>query len=482
MKRPPRCRPRERSDVVTTEWSRYASRTPQVPPPKIPPQVPPPTVSEQNASESPETAEPQAPAPAGDESRRASRGSLLVIFLTVFIDLLGFGIVLPLLPIYARSFAVDESGWEIALLMASFSIMQFLVAPFWGRLSDRIGRRPVLMVGLSGSVVFYTLFGIATVRESMALLFVSRIGAGIAGATISTAHAYIADVTPHKERTRGMALIGAAFGLGFTFGPLFGFFALIGSPDKPGPGPGYAAAALSLVALLMAIFLLPESLNPQRKPQKRTWMTFTALTDAIGIPSIGLLLATTFICVVAFGSFESTLSLLLKDEQSGMAFNLREVLLTFTYIGLTLALVQGGIVRPLARRINEPVLASSGTLIMMAGLALLALAQQTQRNDVLYVALAVCVAGFAFITPSLNSLISRRSDPGKQGGILGLTQSISSLGRIVGPLVGIPLFYQDVLLPMWAGIGLLGLALVLVLIAAPRGRDYPAEAESAEAA
>ncbi len=186
-------------------------------------------------------------------SETPRRGSLLVIFLTVFIDLLGFGMVLPLLPIYAQSFDVGASGWVLGLLMASFSAMQFLFAPLWGRLSDRIGRRPVLMVGLAGSVVFYTLFGIATVLQSIAWLFVARIGAGIAGATISTAQAYIADSTSLENRAKGMALIGAAFGFGFTLGPLLGGLALPGEGSQPGPGPGYVAAGLSALALLLAL-------------------------------------------------------------------------------------------------------------------------------------------------------------------------------------------------------------------------------------
>jgi MFS transporter, DHA1 family, tetracycline resistance protein len=145
---------------------------------------------------------------------RSSHGSLAVIFLTVFIDLLGFGMVLPLLPIYADHFVDDPSGWWLGLLMASFSAMQLIFSPMWGRLSDRIGRRPVLMIGLGGSVVFYSLFGWATVMQSYWLLLASRIGAGIAGATISTAHAYIADSTTLDQRPKGMALIGMAFGLG----------------------------------------------------------------------------------------------------------------------------------------------------------------------------------------------------------------------------------------------------------------------------
>ena len=165
-------------------------------------------------------------------------GSLLVIFLTVFIDLLGFGMVLPLLPLYANQFGTDGGGWMLGVLMASFSVMQFLFSPLWGRLSDRIGRRPVLMIGLAGSVVFYALFGVGSVMESYWMLLATRIGAGISGATISTAQAYIADTTSLEKRPKGMALIGMAFGMGFTFGPLLGFFAVRNEMENPGPWPG----------------------------------------------------------------------------------------------------------------------------------------------------------------------------------------------------------------------------------------------------
>ena len=399
------------------------------------------------------------------------QGSLFVVFLTVFIDLLGFGIVLPLLPIYATTFATDSAGWTIALLMSSYSIMQFIFAPFWGRLSDRVGRRPILIVGLLGSVIFYGLFALATIQTSLLLLFVSRIGAGIAGATISTAHAYIADVTTLENRTKGMALIGAAFGLGFTFGPLFGALALLGPPGELSPLPGYAASGLSALALLSAIFVLPESLTEKKVPQLRSWMLYRSSASALAIPSIGLLLLTSFVCVVAFGSFESVLSLLLKTED-GFALDLREVLFCFAYIGFMLALIQGGIVRQLSKRMSEIALAGSGVFIMILGLLLLSLSQIQGSFAILLIALAVCVAGFAFITPSLNALISRRSDPAQQGVVLGLAQSISSLARIVGPLVGIPLFFGNVLWPMFAGIGMLAIGFLLLRIAAQRGGDF----------
>src|SRR5437773_2387217 len=268
------------------------------------------------------------PGPSDGASTAPSRGSLLVIFLTVFIDLLGFGMVLPLLPIYAKSFGVKEEGLVIGLLMSSFSAMTFIFAPLWGRASDRVGRRPVLIVGLIGSVGFYILFGVATAFQSMALLFVARIGAGIAGATIPAAQAYIADVTTLKNRARGMALIGAAFGLGFTFGPLLGAAALIFSHDVgTSPWPGYAAALLSGIALMLAIFLLPESLRPGSQHAGHALIDWRAWHDAFVTRSVPALLATAFASVVSFGAFETTLSLLLNDEKLPFQFEFYEVLL-----------------------------------------------------------------------------------------------------------------------------------------------------------
>src|SRR3954447_24030965 len=189
------------------------------------------------------------------------RGALLTVFLVVVIDLLGFAIVLPLLPRIAEAYLEGQSkavtGLTIGSLFSSFSLMQFLFSPLWGRLSDRIGRRPVLLVGLAGSVAFYTLFGYAATIDpeqsslAITLMFASRIGAGIAGATIATAAAVIADCTPPDQRKRGMALIGAAFGVGFTFGPLIAFAAIKLLPAQGHGAVGYVAAALSLVALVI---------------------------------------------------------------------------------------------------------------------------------------------------------------------------------------------------------------------------------------
>jgi MFS family permease len=412
-----------------------------------------------------------------------SRGSLLVIFLTVFIDLLGFGMVLPLLPIYAKTFGVDKHGWEIGLLMASFSAMTFLFSPLWGRLSDRIGRRPVLMVGLLGSVVFYALFGLATIWQSLAWLFVSRIGAGIAAATIPTAQAYIADSTTVGTRAKGMALIGAAFGLGFTFGPLLGFAALVFSRSEAdvatSPWPGFVAAGLSACAFLLAALVLPESLRPGTEAHRHALFDGRSWADALATPSIGAILLTSFISVVSFGAYETTLSLLLEDK---FGFELPQILLYFAFIGFTLSLAQGLLVRRLAGRISEFAMASAGGVVTMLGFLLLSLATEATRLPLLVVASAVEVIGFSLMTPSLQSLISRRSDPAKQGGILGVAQSVSALARVVGPVLAVRLFFSGPTLPYWTAMALMAGGLAVFVALGRTGRDYAPAVETVESA
>ena len=419
-----------------------------------------------------------------DEQRSVRTGSLLVIFLTVFIDLLGFGIVLPLLPLYADQFGTDPSGWVIGLLMASFSIMQFLFAPIWGSLSDRVGRRPIIMIGLAGSVVFYTLFGIATIYQSLTWLFITRIGAGVAGATVPTAQAYIADTTDNENRARGMALIGMAFGLGFTLGPLFAVFAVPGGDSDPGPGPGFAAAALSAVALVLAVFKLPESLTERSESaNQKQWWDLNRWKTALSEPAIKLLLLAFFVCIFAFAGFETTLSMLIRgsDDFSDPPFNFsfKNVCWTFALIGLLVAIVQGGVVRPLAKYIPEKILATTGALIEVAGFALMAYAASTASLPMLFTSLVVIVCGYACLQPNLYSLLSRWSDPTQQGTVLGIGQSINALARIFGSAVGIPMlkatFFIPYALPYVVGSALMLAVAVLISWAASRGRDFSAK-------
>src|SRR5262245_56211441 len=216
----------------------------------------------------------------------APRSALLTVFLVVFIDLLGFGIVLPLLPRYADRLLEPagisrqlDRGLVIGGLLSVFSAMQFLFAPIWGRISDRVGRRPILLVGLAGSVVFYALLGYASdlpltsAGLALTLLFVARLGQGMAGATISTAQAVIADCTPPEKRKHGMALIGAAFGIGFTFGPIIGATSLAFFPEHHG-AIGYVAAGLSFTAFVLGVLLLPETRRLGSAPVDRRWLNW----------------------------------------------------------------------------------------------------------------------------------------------------------------------------------------------------------------
>lgn len=397
-------------------------------------------------------------------------GSLAVLFLTVFVDLLGFGMVMPLLAVYADQFSRDAGGWTIGLLMASFSAMQFLAAPVWGMLSDRIGRRPVLMAGLAGSVIFYSLFAWASHVDSLFLLFVSRIGAGIAGATIPTAQAYIADSTPPEKRSHGMAIIGIAMGFGFTFGPLLGYLALPSGEGNPGPWPGIVAAGLSLVALTMAFFLLPESRIPGGESTARKWLDVNGLRHALGRPCLLLLLVGYVICIFAFVQFETTLSLLLYRSEHGLSqtpfdFSWRNLLLTYALIGIVLAVVQGGLIRPLSKRVSEIPLLVTGMVMDCLAFLLMIYAIHVVSLPLLYTSLILVSAGFAFMQPPLHGLVSLWTPQDRQGSVLGFAQSLNALARISGSALSIPLLRKSTSLPYSSAALLILIAVGLILAA-----------------
>jgi MFS family permease len=351
----------------------------------------------------------------------------------------------------------------LGLLMSSFSAMQFVFAPMWGRLSDRIGRRPILWLGLTGSVFFYTLFGIASeigqagwLNAGLVLLFVARLGAGVAGATISTAQAVIADTTTSEGRSRGMALIGAAFGIGFTFGPLLGF----GSLFVPTKGaPGFTAAALSLIALILAIRLLPETLQPGNIRAQRRLFQWDVLRAALRIPSVGELIIIFFFATFAFGGLESTLAMVnklllnpladLHEELTSEAAKTAEKknFLVFAYVGFVLVLANMGYRRLVKRKLELQFL-RIGSILMGLGLAgavgILLIRNREETSSAIFafalLVMTLAVIGFACITPSVQALISLRIEPSQQGEILGVNQSGAALARILGPFVGLSLF------------------------------------------
>ncbi|HEV2736833.1 MAG TPA: MFS transporter, partial [Longimicrobiaceae bacterium] len=340
------------------------------------------------------------------------RSPLAVVFLTVFLDLVGFGIVIPLLPLYAERFGAGPVG--VTWLVAVYSLMQLLFAPWWGSLSDRVGRRPVLLVGLFGSAASYLLFGLA---GSLAMLFVGRALAGIMGANVGVAQAYIADVTAPEERARGMGLIGAAFGLGFILGPAIG-----GALSHFGHAvPFFGAAALAAANGLLALFRLPESLPAERRsahpagsgPRAR----LRALAAAAANPRLRPLYAASLLATLAIAAMEATLSLW-ADRRWGLSP--AEVAYLFAYVGAVAVLVQGALVGRLARRLGEHGLALAGALSLAAGLAAIPLASSAW---LLALALAAFAFGHGTLTPALSALVSRAAPGGEQGRLLGVSQS-----------------------------------------------------------
>lgn len=349
----------------------------------------------------------------------ASVSPLVIILVTVFIDLLGFGIIIPLLPFYAESFGA--SAFAIGLLGTSFSLMQFLFSPVWGRWSDRIGRKPIILVGLLGSCLSYLALALST---SLTLIFVARIVGGIAGANIPTAQAYIADVTTPENRARGMGMVGAAFGLGFIFGPAIGGLLSRVSPETP----MWFAAALCLSNFVAAWFFLPES-----RPVSTTTRELgrlEAFRHAMGKPALVLLLALYFIVTLAFSGFEATFALF---SEAKFGFTSSSIGFLFAFIGLVLAIVQGVLVHKVVKVIGERRLIPFAIFAIAVGIGMIPFVWSVPT---LLVALGVLAVGMGFNGPSLSSMVSRLADPDDQGGILGLASSLASLGRVVGPAWG----------------------------------------------
>jgi MFS transporter, DHA1 family, tetracycline resistance protein len=387
--------------------------------------------------------------PAPGNTSTASSGSRAILFFTVFIHLLGFGIIIPLLPYYAERFGA--SGLTVGLLTTSFSLAQFLFAPLWGRLSDRIGRRPVLLGSLILTGVSYLVFAVAT---SLPMLFVSRIFAGIAGATLSTAQAYIADTTTPENRTRGMGLIGAAFGMGFIFGPAMG-----GVLSRWGFSvPAYAAAGLAAAAFLFALVRLPESLPPEEREAARHRVR-ASFRDALSRPVVGTVLGLFFIATLCFSGMEAVLALFCERF---FGWGPHHIGYLFAYVGVVAAVLQAGIVGALAKRFGERALIRAGLALMGAAFIVAGLVPPV---GLFLVMMGMIAVGSGLITPSLSSLVSVATPADEQGRILGVYQSLGSLGRAVGPfLVGLLYDVVSPGAPLWAA----GTVLVLASLAAVR--------------
>ena len=375
------------------------------------------------------------------------RSSLGILFLIVFTDLLGFGIVIPLLPKYGETLGATPA--QLGALLASYSLLQFVFSPVWGRLSDRFGRKPILVTSLVGSVLGYGLFAAA---RTIPMLIFARALAGLMAANISTAQAYIADVTPPEKRAKGMGVVGAAFGLGFSLGPFVGgglaslqksaAFATFHEWPLVGPIfanpqglPGLFAALLSAVALVLAIVLLPESLTG-KAPARPKASRLRLIWEAVNRPNVGVVYILYFIYTFGFTQMEVTLAQLI-----GFRFHLdiEHSYLLFGWVGFVGAFVQGVLIGVLTRRFGERVLAAAGILIVTISLAAISYVPSIPW---LMAMLGLLAVGAGLSTPSLSALVSRLTPPTQQGSALGIFQSISSIARIVGPVVA-QLLYQE---------------------------------------
>jgi MFS family permease len=411
---------------------------------------------------------------------------LLVIFLTVFIDLVGFGIVVPLVPLYGKHLVPDcvQAAWAqglvIGVIVAAFSAMQFLFSPVWGRLSDRHGRRPILLLSTAGAAASYVLFALsATLARPLAallLMILSRMLAGLFGGNITVAQAYIADISAPEERSRKMGLIGMAFGFGFIFGPAIGGLSLryLGST-----GPGWMAAAMCAANFLLAFFILAESLKPAsdhltQRPHLDQW------TYTLRQPRIGLLVIVFFLSTFCFSCFESTLPLLVSDN---FHLDVRQdqtsastVAYLFVYCGLIGAFVQGGAIGPLVKVLGEPRLMAVSLVLTAVSLAWLPFIGGTARLSwgvllhtqglpwlAMLAALALLSVGTSLTRPPLFGLLSNLTPAHEQGATIGVAQSAGSLARILGPLFATPLLSFHPSLPYLVCAAILLATTVLVV-------------------
>jgi MFS transporter, DHA1 family, tetracycline resistance protein len=349
---------------------------------------------------------------------------LLIIFLTIFVNLVGFGIIIPLLPFYAETFGA--SPLVIGLLFAIFSLCQLVASPALGDLSDRYGRRPVLIFSLAGTVTSFVMLALA---HSIVMLFLARMVDGLSGGNISTARAYVADVTEPKDRARAYGLIGAAFGLGFIFGP-----ALSGVLSKVSyTAPIWAAAALTLVATIMAWAWLPETVH---RVHAGAGNPLRYLPELLRRPVVRQVLGIDFVFWFALAIFQTTFSLFVAAR---FGFDAATTGYVFAGFGLLGVIVQGGFIRPIVRRIGDKQTFVVGLVCGAIGLAAAAVAQSVM---LFLLALVPLSLGMGFGMPTISSLVSQSAGSHEQGRVQGAASAIESLSRTLGPIWGAALLQR----------------------------------------
>ncbi|MCS7087642.1 MAG: MFS transporter [Thermoflexales bacterium] len=421
------------------------------------------------------------------QQKGSELGKLLPVFVIVLVDLLGLTIIVPLLPLYAASFGATPV--MIGLLGAAYPLMQALGAPLLGRLSDRLGRKPILMASQLGTFVSFMLLGFA---NALPMLFVARIINGLSGANIAAAQAVITDSTSEENRTQGLALIGAAFGIGFTIGPLLAFAALALSGNSY-QAPAFAAAAFSLLSFLLTAFWLKESLPPKmRGKAKREALSLRAVAHALRHPVIGFLLLLMFAQQFIFGGMEHLLALF---TLSRLGFGAQMNAVLFLFIGLITVIMLGGVIRVWSRQHSDRWIISVGLATLAVGMLLAALTPEIpppwySRAEMLaelqrsaeralrvalpseaqkgwlgmawiFVAMIPASVGGAVLAPTINSAITKRVAPTEVGGMLGVSASMVSLANASAPLIGSAIFQ---LIGPSAPFALGGVVLVVLLV------------------
>lgn len=387
------------------------------------------------------------------------KSQLAIIFFTVFLYLVGFGVVIPIIPILSKNFGA--TALQTGLLLSVYSGMQFLFSPFWGRLSDRMGRRPILLFCLVGEGLSYILFAWA---RSLEWLFVARILAGFFGASISTASAYISDITPKQERSKGMALIGVAFGLGFVVGPaLGGGLAAWGHHIDPTPhfDTSFAflwVAGLCLMNFLFGLKFLKESLSEQSESAAKK-KRLSAMWYYLNKKTMGPLMTVFLLSSLAMSGMEATLILFMGEK---FHWDVKQVSFGFAYIGVIIIFTQGFLVRRLLPKWGERKVLRLGLLLLGTGITGIAIANTIPMMAVTMTLLSL---GNGLSNPSTLGSISLLADSSEQGSALGVTQSMASLGRIIGPALGGALYGSVAMTaPFWVSglMAFVGLALVLL--------------------
>ncbi len=347
---------------------------------------------------------------------------MVPLLLVVVIDLIGFGIIIPLLPFYAETYGASPQ--KVTMLMVTFSFFQFIAAPIWGYLSDKFGRRIIILVTLAGSIIAYILLAYS---QTLYGLFFARAFAGFMAGNISTAQAYIADITDKNNRAKAMGLFGAAFGIGFILGPAIGGVLAGSDPKNPNVFlPPIAAASLSFIALVLALFILKDNRSRIKNNKNKRILS---LIEAIKIPNLRQLILLSFIVTLVFASMESTFSLWSERtfnwgaEQNGFIF---------AFSGICGVMVQGFLISPLVKRFGEAFLCITGIIFISIGMLSVAI---SYLNYHAYISMSLIAFGLGFFLPTISTLIVNIVSEDRRGWVLGVNQSISSLSRIIGPVI-----------------------------------------------